>query len=396
MKSVRPLAAILAVTLGIAAPGFAQVDMPPPRTAPASPQPPEILDRVPIALIEDLGSGRILYSREADRRFIPASLTKLMTVYTAFELLKEKRIVLNQQMPVRYDTFKEWSGKGSSMFVRANSSISVDDLLKGIVTVSANDGSIVLAEGIAGSVQGFATLMNAKARELGMNDSHFNTPNGWPDEGRTYTSARDLAKLATALATRHPELYAYYFSIPEFTWNDITQKNRNPVIGAVRGADGLKTGFTNEAGYGFVGSAQRNGRRLVMVVGGAESSRLRKAAAREFLEWGFDAWDAQLLFGNAHPLAEARVQGGTARTVPLVAALPVFQTVPHGGKGDPTVTVRYRGPLQAPIKEGETVAELLIQADGAPARAIPLVTANAVEEGDFWDRLRDGFLGLFT
>ncbi len=371
----------------VAAPPAAENDVP---TLPAS------LDGAPIALMIDLGSGRVLFSREEDRRFMPASLTKLMTVYTAFEMLDEGLLQPQQRMPVRDETFREWSGKGSSMFVAQGTTVGVDDLLRAIPTVSANDGCVVLAEGAAGSVAKFTDIMNAKAKELGMNDSHFNTPNGWPDEGRTYTSARDLATLAKALITRHPQKYQRYFGIPQFTWNEITQKNRNPILGVVDGADGLKTGFTNEAGYGFVGSAERNGRRIVMVIGGTQSGRERKAIARDFIAWGFDSWRAHQLYGMNQPVAEVALQGGAERQVELKAERPVFVTVPNGEDPQARISVRYLGPAQAPIAEGDRVASLVIETADGQKSSVPLIASESVEEANWWQRLRNGLFSLVT
>ncbi len=371
----------------VAAPPAAENDLP---TLPAS------LDGAPIALMIDLGSGRVLFSREEDRRFMPASLTKLMTVYTAFEMLDEGLLQPQQRMPVRDETFREWSGKGSSMFVAQGTTVGVDDLLRAIPTVSANDGCVVLAEGAAGSVAKFTDIMNAKAKELGMNDSHFNTPNGWPDEGRTYTSARDLATLAKALITRHPQKYQRYFGIPQFTWNEITQKNRNPILGVVDGADGLKTGFTNEAGYGFVGSAERNGRRIVMVIGGTQSGRERKAIARDFIAWGFDSWRAHQLYGMNQPVAEVALQGGAERQVELKAERPVFVTVPNGEDPQARISVRYLGPAQAPIAEGDRVASLVIETADGQKSSVPLIASESVEEANWWQRLRNGLFSLVT
>lgn len=357
---------------------------------------PPSLEGAPIALMIDLGSGRVLFAREEDRRFMPASLTKLMTLYTAFELIDEGKLSLAQRMPVRDETFKAWSGKGSSMFVPRGTAITVDTLLHAIDTVSANDGCVVLAEGAAGSVPAFTALMNEKARELGMNDSHWNTPNGWMDEGRTYTSARDLATLARAIITRHPEMYRRYFSQPSFTFNGITQSNRNPILGAVDGADGLKTGFTNEAGYGFVGSAERNGRRIVMVIGGTESGAARKAIARDFINWGFDDWQASMLYGAGQEVASVAVQGGAERSVMLNAQRPVFVTVPQGQSADAKVSVRYLGPARAPLHKGDQIATLQIAtADGAVG-SVPLVAADDVAAANWWQRLRNGLFGIVS
>ncbi|AKM11683.1 hypothetical protein AB433_08775 [Croceicoccus naphthovorans] len=362
----------------------------------AEPDLPQSLDGAPIALMLDLGSGRVLFSREADRRFMPASLTKIMTLYTAFEMIEEGSLSLKQRLPVRDETFREWSGKGSTMFVPRGAAISVDTLLHAIDTVSANDGCVVLAEGAAGSVEAFTDLMNAKARELGMNDSHFNTPNGWMDEGRTYTSARDLATLAQAIITRHPDFYARYFSQPSFSYNGITQNNRNPILGYVDGADGLKTGFTNEAGYGFVGSAERDGRRLVMVLGGTESGRARKQIARDFVDWGFENWSALRLYGAGQNVASVPVQGGAESKVMLKVERSVFATAPRGASADASVRVRFLGPTEAPIAEGERIASLVIETADGKTSSVPLVAAEAVPAANWWQRLRNGLVGLVT
>lgn len=395
LPAARNTALVLALA-GLVIPGTtgAQIAQPAPQVddneLPAS------LDGAPIAVMVDLGSGRVLFSREADRRFMPASLTKLMTIYTAFEMLDDGTLQPEQRLPVRDETFKEWSGKGSSMFVAKGTSISIDDLLSGIMTVSANDGCVVLAQGAAGSVPAFLDLMNAKARELGMNDSHFGTPNGWPDEGRTYVSGRDLATLMKAIITKHPQKYARYLSIPSFTWNEITQNNRNPILGAIEGADGGKTGFTNEAGYGFVGSAERNGRRLVMVLGGTESGRARKAIARDFMEWGFDHWEGQRLYGRGQPVADVALQGGADTTVTLKAERPVFVTVPRGEIADAQVSVRYRGPAQAPVHVGDQIATLQIETADGTTSSVPLVAAEDVAAANWWQRMRNGLLALVT
>lgn len=362
----------------------------------ATPAVPPSLEGAPIAFLIDLGSGRVLFSREEDRRFMPASLTKLMTLYTAFEMIEEGSLSLRQRLPVRDETFKAWSGKGSSMFVPRGAAITVDVLLHAIDTVSANDGCVVLAEGAAGSVPAFTALMNAKARELGMHDSHWNTPNGWMDEGRTYTSGRDLATLARAIITRHPELYRRYFSEPSFTFNGITQPNRNPILGAVEGADGLKTGFTNEAGYGFVGSAERDGRRLVLVIGGTESGSARKAIARDFMNWGFDSWQAHRLYGAGQEVGEVALQGGADRSVAVTAPRGVFVTMPQGKAAGAQVALRYRGPVQAPIRKGDTIATLQIRSADGVTGSVPLVAAEDVGVATGWQRVRNGLLSLVT
>ena len=216
----------------------------------------------PIALLIDVNGGRVLFERQSHRRFVPASLTKIMTSYVAFELIKAGKLKLDQRFTMNHEAFKKWHRVGSTMFLADGSDTSVAELLDGIVTVSANDGCIVLAEGVAGSVAGFTAMMNAEAKKLGLKDTHYNTPNGWMDDGQTYVSAADLATLSTALITRHPDLYARFYGHERLAFRGIEQPNHNPLYGHVEGADGVKTGFTNEAGYGLVGSAIR-GRPLI-------------------------------------------------------------------------------------------------------------------------------------
>lgn len=349
----------------------------------------------PIALIVDLSSGQTLYARDADRRFIPASIAKVMTTYLAFELIEEKKLFPHQVFTVSEGAFRDWHRVGSTMFLAERQRVTVDELLHGITTVSANDGAVVLAEGVAGSVENWVAMMNAKARELGMRDSHFGTANGWPDEGRTYVSARDLATLAAAMFTRHGEKYRHFVGKRGMKFNGIAQDNHDPVTGVVEGADGIKTGFTNQAGFGFLGTAQRNGRRLVMVVAASPDGRARRKAAREFLEWGFAAFDSRSLFTRDSVVGTARVQDGAEDAVALVAPGPIRVAVPQGGKPEIKLAIRYEGPLRAPIARGETVAELEISVEGLPPSRVPLAAATSVAQANLLERLGNGLAGLF-
>lgn len=366
----------------------ASADRPP--TVPAAP-PPE----VPIALLVDLSSGQTLYSREPDRRFMPASITKVMTVFTAFEMIDAGKVSPDQLVMVSEKAWTDWHGVGSTMFLALGQRVSIDALLHGVTTVSANDGAAVLGEGLAGSLPKWVDQMNAAARRIGMRDSHFGTPNGWMDEGRTFTTARDLATLADAMLTRHPDLYARYFGHPRLKFNGFEQRNHDPVTGVVDGADGMKTGFTNQAGYGFLGSAERDGRRLVMVIAGAPTSRIQKQSSRAFLEWGFRAFDGHQLFSKDAVVGAARVQGGADRWVDLVAARPVGYDLPLGQTGEVKLTVHYQGPLRAPIKFGEQVAELEIAVEGLKPSRVPLHAAAAIPEANVLQRLVNGLAGLF-
>ncbi|MFA6220298.1 MAG: D-alanyl-D-alanine carboxypeptidase family protein [Erythrobacter sp.] len=344
----------------------------------------------PIAYLVDATSGQVLFAREEDRRFMPASITKVMTTFLAFEWMAEGRLFPQQVYAVRPATYAAWHRLGSTMFLPADARVSVEDLLHGVTTVSANDGAIVLAEGAAGSVQDWVAAMNAKARELGMGDTHFGTPNGWIDEGKTFTSARDLALLAQAMIARHPSKYRHFIGAPGFEYNKIAQRNHDPISGVVRGADGIKTGFTNQAGFGFLGSAARNGQRLIMVVAASPKARDRDRAARSFIEWGFSAFDSAPLFAKDAVVAVARVQDGASATVELKGRGPIRIAVPHGRKPKIAITVRYEGPLRAPIRAGEEVAELVVEIEGMPQAHLPLVAGAAVGEANAFQRLLNG------
>ena len=353
-------------------------------------------EEIPIAMLLDMSSGQILHERNADRRFIPASITKVMTTYLSFELLAEGKVRRNQTFTVRPETFQRWSQKGSTMFLPHDARVTFDQLLHGVTTVSANDASVVLAEGLAGSVPDWAEMMNAKARSIGMENSHFATPNGWPDEGKTFVTARDLTILARTLITDHPEQYAHFIGKREYSFGGITQSNRDPMLGRVKGADGIKTGFTNEAGFGFLGSAKRDGVRLIIVVGGAERGNIRDRAARAYMEWGFQEFNRRFLFGPGETVANARVQGGNVSQVDLVSNDGVNAVIANGASGDISVRLHYNGPLRAPIEKGEEVAELEVMVDGMPTSKIPLVAGHEVTRASGLRRLFNGFTGWLS
>jgi D-alanyl-D-alanine carboxypeptidase (penicillin-binding protein 5/6) len=333
-------------------------------------------------------------------------MAKMMTTHIAFNLLKQGKLKPDQLCQVRPETWQRWHGPaaGSTMFLSPGEQVSVRNLLHGIVTLSGNDASVVMAECIAGTEPAFAALMNAEAKRLGMMNSNFGNSNGWPDEGITFTTARDLARLAEATIETTPELYKEFYSQTQFTWgktlgagNPITQGNRNPLLGRVQGADGLKTGHTDEAGYGFTGSAQQNGRRIVMVVAGLGSFNQRIEESVKFMDWGFRAWKAQPLFQAGKKVGEAQVQLGSESTVDLVAPRNLAVTVPAGIiSGNMRVKVVYNGPLKAPIKQGQHVADLVVQTADSPPQVMPLVAAAAVDEAGFFGRIWAGLTSLFA
>lgn len=295
-------------TAAIALSGFALLFVHPaasareagPKSAPVIGAPYET--EAPIVMLKDLDSGRVLFSRGADKRFAPASMAKVMTAYVVLDLIAKGELSRDKLFTVEDATWKKWSARrgGSTMFLRAGEKVSVDDLLKGLITVSGNDAASVLAVGIDGSETAFVKRMNDMAARIGMTSSRFGTASGWPDGGVTKVSAGDLILLAGRLIRDHPAAYARYFSIPKFQHGlspdgkPIVQANRNPILGRFAGADGLKTGHTSEAGYCFLGSAKRDGRRLIMVVAGMSSEKARREEAERLMNWGFASGGASI------------------------------------------------------------------------------------------------------
>ena len=348
-----------------------------------------------VAYLIDLSSGAVLLSKNADQRMPPASMAKMMTTNVAFELIKKGDLQLGKMCTVRPETWQKWHGPqaGSTMFLSPNEQVSVENLLHGIVTLSGNDASVVLAECIAGTEEAFVNVMNEHARALGLTNSRFGNSNGWPDEGRTYVTARDLGTLARAEIENHPDLYKKFYSQTSFTWGKtlgsgqaITQGNRNPLLGKVPGADGLKTGHTEEAGYGFTGSADQNGRRLIMVVAGLDSFNGRIEESVKLMQWGFNAWQSKPLFKAGTTVGSAQVQMGSDSEVALVAPRNLAVTIPAGILSKVTSTkIRYQGPVKAPIAKGQHIADLVVTTTEGE-QVTPLVAAEAVEEAGFFTR----------
>ncbi|HEX6740286.1 MAG TPA: D-alanyl-D-alanine carboxypeptidase family protein, partial [Sphingomicrobium sp.] len=320
-------------------------------------------------------------------------------------LIDKKQLALGKMCTVRPETWQKWHGPaaGSTMFLSPNEQVSVENLLHGIVTLSGNDASVVLAECLAGTEQAFTGQMNALAKKIGLTNSHFGTANGWPDEGVTYVSARDLATLARSEIENHYALYKKFYSQPSFTWGrtmgsgeNITQANRNPILGKVAGADGLKTGHTDEAGYGFTGSADQNGRRLIEVVAGLPSWNSRVEESTRLIQWGFNAWTAKPLFQAGARVGSARVQMGSSSEVSLVAPRNLAVTVPAGlSSGATGMKIRYQGPVSAPIKKGDHIADLVVTTGDTPPQVVPLVAGEDVGQAGFFGRIWLGLKSLF-
>jgi D-alanyl-D-alanine carboxypeptidase (penicillin-binding protein 5/6) len=359
-----------------------------------------------VAYLYDVNSGAVLFAKNADMRMPPASLAKMMTAEVAFELIDQGKLPLSKMCTVRPETWQKWHGPqaGSTMFLSPNEQVSVENLLKGIVTLSGNDASVVLAECISGTEQAFTEQMNALGKKIGLTNSHFGTANGWPDNGVTYVSARDLATLARYEIENHYKLYKQFYSLPSFTWGktlgsgkDITQANRNPILGVVPGADGLKTGHTDEAGYGFTGSAEQNGRRLIMVVAGLDSWNARVTESKRLMEWGFASWQAKPLFKANAKVGTAKVQLGSSGEVSLVAPHDLAVTVPAGlvTAGTTNMKIRYQGPVAAPIKKGDHIADLVINSSDTGPQVVPLVAGEDVGQAGFFGRIWLGLKSLF-
>jgi D-alanyl-D-alanine carboxypeptidase (penicillin-binding protein 5/6) len=370
---------------------------------PASAAAPPFDTAANIAFMVDLSSGAVLYAKNADLRMPPASMAKMMAAHVAFDLIKRGELSPTRTCTVRPETWQRWHGPaaGSTMFLSPGENITVRELLHGIVTLSGNDATVVLAECISGNEASFVALMNRQSQQMGLRNSHWGNPVGWPDNGVTYTTARDLATLASNTIQAYPDLYREYYSVREYTHgrtlganNPITQANRNPLLGRIPGADGLKTGHTDEAGYGFTGSADQNGRRIVMVVAGLGSFNQRIEESVRFMDWGFRAWQARPLLRQGERVAEAPVQLGSDDSVGLVAPRPLAVTYPSGLGQNIRARVVYQGPLRAPIARGQHVADLIVQAGDMPPTTTPLVAEAAVGEAGFFGRIWAGLKSL--
>ena len=358
----------------------------------------------PFAYMKDVTTGQVLLDKSSNERMPPASMAKMMSVYLAFDMIKRGEVKLDQMVTVRPETWEKWHGPkaGSTMFLSPNEQVSVENLLHGIVTLSGNDACVVLAEGLAGTEEQYVAAMNAMAKKIGLTGSRFANTNGWPDPNE-YVTPKDLAIIAERTIRDFPNLYKKFYGQPSFTWgktlgggNPITQANRDPLLGAVQGADGLKTGHTEEAGYGFTGSAARDGRRLVMVIAGLTSFNERMVESRRFMEWGFAAWKAVPIAKAGRVIDTAKVWNGEEAEVGLTVASDVALSVPRFAAGGMSAKVVYTGPIKAPIAKGQRVAELVVSGAQMPTARIPLVAATAVGEAGPIDRLTQGVRRLFT
>jgi serine-type D-Ala-D-Ala carboxypeptidase (penicillin-binding protein 5/6) len=324
------------------------------------------------AVIIDHVTGAVLLEKDADASMIPSSMTKLMTAYLVYELLRAGRLTLTQELPV---SERAWRMGGSKMFVQVGTSVKVEDLIRGVIVQSGNDACIVLAEAIAGSDEQFAELMTAKARELGLERTVFRNSTGWPHPEHR-SSARDIAILAQRMIRDFPEYY-HYESEKSFRYNGIEQQNRNPLV-QKNLADGLKTGHTEEAGYGLVASAERGGRRVILMINGLNTMRERSEESERLLEWSFREFENVTLFTAGDVVEQAPVHLGASPTVPLVGGRDLVVTMPRGWRNRAKVTIAYDSPVPAPVQRGTRLGQLSVSGQGVPELEVPLLAGADV------------------
>ncbi|MAU41980.1 MAG: D-alanyl-D-alanine carboxypeptidase [Kordiimonas sp.] len=341
------------------------------------------------AILIEASTGDILFEKNSDQPIPPASMSKLMTIYIAMEKLKEGSLKLEDDIIVSEQAWRNWRLRGSTMFLKSGDRVSVEQLLKGIIVQSGNDACVVLAEGLAGSEENFVTWMNEKAAELGLNESQFANSTGWPHDDQRM-SARDIARLSQIMIERFPEYYAY-FKEKEFTYNNIRQTNRNPILYTMRDADGLKTGHTEEAGYGLASSAIRDDRRLILVVSGLKSNRARGRESARLLEYGFRNFDVYPLFSKGETVGEATVWLGQKETIPLIVNEDVVLSLSKQARQKMTVKIVYDGPIAAPIRQGQPIAHIEITSKEMTPIHIPLVAAENAEKISGISRLKAAF-----
>jgi serine-type D-Ala-D-Ala carboxypeptidase (penicillin-binding protein 5/6) len=354
----------------------------------------------PTAILIEASSGSVLFEKNADELRAPSSMMKLMTAEVVFRALQQGEIKLTDEYRISENAWRRGGAPagGSTMFAALNSKVSVNDLLHGAIIQSGNDACIALAEGMAGNERTFASdMMTKRARELGMTQSTFGNSNGLPDPANKMT-VRELAKLARYVIQTYPEFYKL-FGEKEFTWNKIRQQNRNPLLNSLEGADGLKTGYTKEGGYGMVGSAVQNGIRLIVVINGLEDPDDRASEAKKMLEWGYRNFEARTLFAPQQLVGYAKVFGGESRSVKLASPEPIKVMVQKNGNDKLIARVVYSGPVRAPIESGQQVGVVKVWRGANIAMEAPIYAAEAVGKGSTMRRAIDGaselVIGMF-
>lgn len=344
----------------------------------------------PHAILIDGENGGVLFERDADRLIFPASLAKLMTAEYVFNEIKEGRLKLTDEFMVSENAWRKGGAPshGSTMFAAIYSKVPVDDLIHAMIIQSANDACIILAEGLAGSEAAFAEKLTERARAIGLEKSIFTNSNGLPDPAEQVTT-RELGLLARHIIRTYPDFYPI-FSQADYTWNKIRQQNRNPLLGAMTGADGLKTGFTKEAGYGLVGSAVQNGQRLIVVVNGVNTPKDRADEAKKLLEWGFRTFEQRILFAEGQTIGTAKVFGGSIGRVSLVASEGAVRVLlPKAGGEKLIARIVYKGPVPAPMTEGTPIGNLKVWRNDNLILSTPLKASEGVGKGNMPQRAFD-------
>ncbi|MGB7781546.1 MAG: D-alanyl-D-alanine carboxypeptidase family protein, partial [Pseudolabrys sp.] len=344
----------------------------------------------PHAILIDGENGGVLFERDADRLIFPASLAKLMTAEYVFNEIKEGRLKLTDEFMVSENAWRKGGAPshGSTMFAAIYSKVPVDDLIHAMIIQSANDACIILAEGLAGSEAAFAEKLTERARAIGLEKSIFTNSNGLPDPAEQVTT-RELGLLARHIIRTYPDFYPI-FSQADYTWNKIRQQNRNPLLGAMTGADGLKTGFTKEAGYGLVGSAVQNGQRLIVVVSGVNTPKDRADEAKKLLEWGFRTFEQRVLFAEGQTIGTAKVFGGSIGRVSLVASEGAVRVLlPKAGGEKLIARIVYKGPVPAPVTEGTPIGNLKVWRNDNLILSTPLKASEGVGKGNMPQRAFD-------
>ena len=377
---VRFLFQIAALSLAAtgAAPAWAQV-----------PKKDEFQTSAPYAILIEAESGTVLFEKNADKLNPPASMSKLMTVEVVLHTIEQGKLKWDDEMTISENAWRKGGAPsgGSAMFAALNSRVSVRDLMHGVMIQSGNDACIALAEGIAGSEIAFADLMNKRARELGLTQSHFSNATGVHEPDHLVTM-RELAKLTQYIIKTYPEAYKI-FGEREFTWNRVRQQNRNPLLAMGIGADGLKTGHTKEAGYGLAASALNNNLRLIMVVNGFKTMKERAEESRKLLEWGFRAFESRALFAQGETVGEAKLYGGAKSRVPLVSPVPIKLLVPRALNEKLSAKVVYSGPVAAPVQKGQPIGMLKVSRGENVVLEAPLQAGEDVDSGSLHQRAFD-------
>ncbi len=334
------------------------------------------------AVVIDASTGTVLLDKDANTPMPTASMSKVMTLYMVFDAIKQGRISLTDKFTV---SERAWKMGGSKMFIQVGTQVSVEDLIRGVAIQSGNDAAVALAEGVGGTEEDFARVMTARAKEIGMTNSNFANASGWPDPNH-HSTAHDLAVLAYRVVTEFPEFY-HYFGEREFSYNNITQQNRDPLLGRLPGADGMKTGHTEEAGFGLIGSAQRDGRRVIMVINGLDSMKSRSDEGVRIMEWAFRNFELKTIFAQGQQAARVPVWLGDRADVMAVAEKDVKALLPRIGGGQVGVNVIIDAPVHAPVKKGDNLGVVQVTMPDGKQQDVNLLAGEDVNRVGFFGRI---------